>query len=74
MKALVNLAVLFAKQGQTDRAVELLGLARQHPASEQAIRERAERLLDEMGLVPPDSVSRPLDVVIAEVLAEISPP
>jgi predicted ATPase len=73
IKVLVNLAVLFAKQGQRDRAAALLGLARQHPASEQAIQERAERLLDEMGLIPPDSAPSPLDVVVAEMLAEISP-
>jgi predicted ATPase/Tfp pilus assembly protein PilF len=74
IKVLVNLAVLFAKQGQRDRAAALLGLARQHPASEQAIQEKAERLLDEMGLVPPDSVPGSLDVVVAEILADISPP
>ena len=74
IKVLVNLAVLFARQGQRDRAAALLGLARQHPASEQAIQEKAGRLLDEMGLVPPDSVPGSLDVVVAEILAEISPP
>ncbi len=74
LKVLVNLAILFAKEGQTDRAAELLGLVCQHPASEQVIQERAERLWDEMALVPPDSVPRPLDVVVAEILAEISLP
>ncbi len=74
MKVLVNLAGLFAKQGQRDRAAALLGLARQHPASEQAIQERAGHLLDEMGLVPPDSVPESLDVVVAEILAELSSP
>ena len=74
LKVLVNLAGLFAKQGQRDRAAALLGLAHQHPASEQAIQEKAGRLLDEMGLVPPDSVPGSLDVVVAEILAEISPP
>jgi tetratricopeptide (TPR) repeat protein len=74
LQVLVNLAVLFAEQGQRGRAAELLGLARQHPASEQAIQEKARRLLDEMGLVPPDSVPGPLDVVVAEILADISPP
>ena len=74
LKVLVNLAILFAKQGQRGQAATLLGLARHHPASEQATQEKAGRLLDEMGLVPPDSVPRPLDVVVAEILAEISPP
>jgi predicted ATPase/DNA-binding SARP family transcriptional activator len=72
-KVLVNLAVLFAKQGQTGRAAELLNLARRHPASEQAIQEKAARLLDEMALVSPDSAPSPLDLVVAEILAEISP-
>jgi len=63
LKTLVNLAVLFAGQGQTGRAVELLGLARQHPASEQATQEKAERLLHEMSLVLPHDVPRPLDLL-----------
>ena len=72
LKILVNLAVLLARRGQRGQAAELLGLARRHPASEQATQEKAERLLDEMGLTPPDSVP-PLDAVAAEVLAGISP-
>jgi predicted ATPase/DNA-binding SARP family transcriptional activator/Tfp pilus assembly protein PilF len=73
LKVLVNLAVLLAKQGQTDRAAELLGLARRHPASEQATQEQADRLLDEMGLILPDIAPQPLDLVVAEILTEISP-
>ena len=72
LKILVNLAVLFARRGQTERAAELLGLARHHPAGEQATQEKAERLLDEMGLVPPDHVP-PLDSIVAEILAGIVP-
>ncbi|MDY6876581.1 MAG: tetratricopeptide repeat protein [Chloroflexota bacterium] len=74
LKILVNMAALFTEQGQRGRAAELLGLAHNHPASEQAVREKAERLLDEIGLTPPDSVPRPLNVVVAEILGEISPP
>lgn len=70
---LVNVAVLMAKQGQPDRAAALLELAHRHPASEQAVQERAGRLLDEMGLAPPDDVPGPLEKVVAEILAEISP-
>jgi len=73
LKVLVNLAILFVKQGQKDRVAELLSLARHHSASEQTIQERAERLLDEMGLVLPGSVPRSLDLVVAEALAETSP-
>ncbi len=73
LKVLVNLAALFAKQGQTDRAAALLGLAHRHPACEQIDQEKAERLLDEMGLVSPDGAPEPLDVVVAEILAELSP-
>ena len=72
LKILVNLAVFFAKQGQTDQAAMLLGLACDHPASEQAIQERAERLLDEMDLTLPDNAPESLDVVVAEVLTKIS--
>jgi predicted ATPase/DNA-binding SARP family transcriptional activator/Tfp pilus assembly protein PilF len=72
-KILVNVAVLFAKQGQTDRAAALLELARRHPASEQMDQEKATRLLDEMGLDPPDDVPESLEAVVAEVLAEIAP-
>jgi predicted ATPase/DNA-binding SARP family transcriptional activator/Tfp pilus assembly protein PilF len=73
LKVLVNLAVFFTKQGQTDRAVALFGLACRHPACEQTEQEKAERWLDEMGLVPPDNAPKPLDVVVAEILTEISP-
>lgn len=72
MRVVVNLAAFFARQGQPDRAAELLGLARQHPASEQDIQKKAERLLAELGLVPPETI-RPLDSVVAEINAEISP-
>jgi DNA-binding SARP family transcriptional activator/predicted ATPase/Tfp pilus assembly protein PilF len=79
LKVLVNLAVLLAKQGQTSRAAAILRLASRHPASEQATQEKAGRLGDEMGLTLPDTdpdgfeQSAPLDMVVAEILAEISP-
>jgi predicted ATPase/DNA-binding SARP family transcriptional activator len=69
MKALVNLAVLLGRQGQKERAAELLGLAFQHPASEQYLREKAARLAAEMELSLPKQPPRPLDVVVNEVLA-----
>jgi predicted ATPase/DNA-binding SARP family transcriptional activator len=71
---LVNLAVLFAKQGHAERTATLLGLARDHPASEQATQEQAQRLLNEMGLAPPEGEPRPLDSVVTEILAELAPP
>ena len=71
---LVNLAVLFAMQGQAERAATLLGLARDHAASDQATKEQAQRLLNEMGLAPPEGDPRPLDSVVAETLAELVPP
>jgi len=74
MKVLINLAILFAKQGRMGRAAALLGLARQHPASEQAVQERAERLLDGLGLIPPDGTPGSLDALVAEILAELSSP
>jgi len=55
-------------------ARKLLGLARDHPASEQATQEQAQRLLNEMGLEPPQSDPRPLESVVAEILAELAPP
>ncbi len=70
---LVEVAILFAKQGRTGRAAKLLTLASHHPASEQAVQDKAKRLMDEMGLVPPDSVPESLDAVAADVLAEIAP-
>jgi DNA-binding SARP family transcriptional activator/predicted ATPase/Tfp pilus assembly protein PilF len=73
LKALVNLAALFAKQGQVDRAAALAELARRHPACEQMDQEKAGRLFDEMGIAPPAGAPRPLDQVTAEILATISP-
>jgi predicted ATPase len=70
-KILVNLSTLFARAGEKDRAAELLALAQQHPASEQVIREKAGRLLDELELVPPDTTDRSLNEVVTEVLASI---
>ncbi len=72
LKVLVNLAVLFAKQDRRERAATLLGLAYHHPASHRETQEKAERLLDEMGITLQDGDSISLDVVVAEVLEEIS--
>jgi hypothetical protein len=73
LKVLVNLAECFARHGKPDRAGMLLGVAHRHPACEQSDREKAERLLNEVSLVPPDSTPRSLEAVVAKVLAEISP-
>jgi hypothetical protein len=69
---LVNLAVLFAKQDRREQAAALLGLAVHHPASHRETQEKAERLLDEMELTLQDGAPRSSDVVVAEVLEEIS--
>ncbi len=67
-KILVNLARLFAQQGMKSQAAVLLDLVRRHPASESDIQEKAGRLLDELGLDPPQSASGELDEVIQEIL------
>ncbi|MEJ5311806.1 MAG: tetratricopeptide repeat protein [Anaerolineae bacterium] len=67
-KILVNLARLFAQQGMKSQAAVLLDLVRRHPASESDIQEKAGRLLDELGLTPPQSVPGELDEVIQEIL------
>ena len=71
-KTLVNLGLLFAKQGQNDRAAMLLALMSRHPASERNTMEEANRLLEEMGLPPPDAPPESLETVVAEVLAELA--
>ncbi len=68
---LVNVATFLAKQGQTDRAAELLKLASSHPASEQAVQDKARRLMDEMGLVPPEQLPASLDAAAAAALASL---
>ena len=68
---LTYLGVFFAKRGQRDRAAELLALTSQHPASELDVKKRAQRLLVELSLTPTEGMPRPLEVVAAEVLAEL---
>ena len=70
-KILVNLSTLFVREGEGAWAAELLALAQRHPASEQVIREKAGRLLDEMELTPVDTTGRSLDEVVNEILARI---
>jgi predicted ATPase/predicted negative regulator of RcsB-dependent stress response len=71
-KVLVSLAMLFAKCDRCDRAAELLTLTSQHPASELDVKNRAQRLLAELDLTPPEGTPRPLEIVAAEVLAELA--
>jgi predicted ATPase/DNA-binding SARP family transcriptional activator/Tfp pilus assembly protein PilF len=70
-RVLVNVALFFAGQGQGDRAAALLGPVIRHPSTEQDIEEKAQRLLDELNLAPPEGEPRPLEEVAAEVLAEL---
>ncbi|MBN1810736.1 MAG: tetratricopeptide repeat protein [Anaerolineae bacterium] len=69
---LTYLGVFFAKRDQRDRAAELLTLTSQHPASELDVKNRAQRLLTDLNLAPPEGAPRPLEVVAAEVLAELA--
>jgi predicted ATPase/DNA-binding SARP family transcriptional activator len=69
---LTYLGVFLAKCGQRDRAAELLTLTSQHPASELDVKNRAQHLLVELDLTPPEGAPRPLEVVAAEVLAELA--
>ncbi len=69
LKILLNLAVVFDGMGRRSQAAELLALVSAHEASEQAVQMRARRLLDEMDPVFPDITHRPLEMVVAEVLA-----
>ena len=72
-KILVNLAVLFAQQGQDEWAARLLDLAATHPGSERATQERANTLMSELGLAGAETHGDTLDVLVQEVLAEIAP-
>ena len=74
IKILVNFAVLLAREGEERYAVRLLGLARQHPASEQAIQDKAQQLLDQLGVQVPEDIKQPLDATLADLLADVSPP
>lgn len=73
MKILVNLGVLLVRRGQADRGLELLALAREHPASERDLQKKIDRLSAELGLVLPQSAPRPLEQVIAETTAGLWP-
>jgi predicted ATPase len=73
LKDLVNLAPLFAQGGETDYAAALLARVRQHPASEQAVQQKAERFLDEMDPAIPAEIEESLEAVVAALLARISP-
>jgi len=65
---LVNVAALLGRQGQDDQAAALLGLTSSHPASERAVRDKARRLMEEMGLSLPERLPESLDVAAAEAL------
>ncbi len=72
LKVLVNLAPLLAQEGEKGYAAQLLGLVRNHPASEQAIQEKAQHLLEEMGLAASAKVDESLDAVVDRLLAQLS--
>ena len=73
VEILVNVATLFAAQGKSDRAATLLTLASNHPACEQAIQDKARKLLDEMGLTPPqEQLPASLDTAAAAAIVELA--
>jgi tetratricopeptide (TPR) repeat protein len=68
---LTYLGAFFAKRGQQDRAAELLALTSQHPACYLDMKNHAKRLLADHDLALPEGAPRPLEIVAAEVLAEL---
>jgi hypothetical protein len=73
LQILVNAAVWFLKDGRTDRAATLLGVVRDHPASDQETQDRARHLLDEMELVAPEGEPEALDALVTGILTELVP-
>jgi tetratricopeptide (TPR) repeat protein len=71
LKVMVSLAVLFHMRGQKDRAATLLGLACEHSATPQEIKEKAVRLSDDLGLSLPGHPAS-LDSIVADILDELS--
>lgn len=75
-KIMVNLAAYYARQGAPERAAALLGLIRHHPASEEDVRQKADRLWHELALTLPASAatedSPPLEAVAMALLAELT--
>jgi hypothetical protein len=71
---LTYLGLFFAKHGRPDRAAEILTLTSQHPASELYLKNYARRLLKDLNLTPPEGAPRSLEVIAAEVLAELDSP
>lgn len=72
LKVMVNVAALFAQQGRPERAAVLLGVARHHPAGEQATQTQAAQLMAELELSAPESPPDSLDTLVEEVLAELA--
>jgi predicted ATPase/DNA-binding SARP family transcriptional activator len=79
LDGLVGTAALLAREGKTERALELAALARRHPASTRQTRDRAGQLLSELASrLPPQAVTaaqergqrRELEKVVEEVLAK----
>jgi tetratricopeptide (TPR) repeat protein len=79
LHALTGLAHLLARAGEPERALELLALILDHPASHQEFASRAARLEAELRVeLPPDVVeaalergrARELDATVAELLSK----
>jgi uncharacterized membrane-anchored protein len=75
-----GIAMLLAREGERERALELLSLAFHHPACAQANRDRDASLVAQLEAeLPPDVVAaaqergraRDLDATVAELLVEL---
>lgn len=73
-KILMNIARLFAQQGQKSQAAALLDLVRRHPASESDTQEKAGRMLNELGLAPPDTDALSLEEIVIRLLPKSRTP
>lgn len=69
LETLVKMAVLFQRQGDTPRAVELAAMITNHPAGNRESKEAAQGLLDAMpGGAQPQQTPRSLDEVLESLL------
>nr|HRJ44585.1 tetratricopeptide repeat protein [Caldilineaceae bacterium] len=66
---LVSVGELYAAEGKREAAVELLDLARQHPATTHETRTRAQGLLEALGIESPEPANR-LAMDVARVRLE----
>jgi predicted ATPase len=68
---LLCLAESLARHGETERAVMLLSIVLNHPMSEQASRDQATQLLDNLGLAPATEPPQEIDQIVQTALEGI---